>query len=232
MLHDRPDAHAGPARRGRRTASARPDPRSTAIPSGPARCRPAAGCTRTCRPVGSAGGFRGRTARAGPTGCGCLPPPHRTVHAVVEIEIRRARRVEIILQLATFPEAPLRSRTVGFPESGSGLGSARHFSGRATKVPEFNRSSQRLHERSCHGSTATEVGSGRSSSDALAGSSVGGASRGAPAVLGRDRSWCVQPGRGWRGWCVSCGWCPVVSRGWWDAHCHPGPAVGALPVTC
>ena len=81
--------------------------------------------------VGSAGGFRGRTARAGPTGCGCLPPPHRTVHAVVEIEIRRARRVEFILQLATFPEAPLRSRTVGFPESGSGLGSARHFSGRA-----------------------------------------------------------------------------------------------------
>ncbi len=51
--------------------------------------------------------------------------------AAVEIEIRRARRVEIKLQLATFPEAPLRSRTVGFPESGSGLGSARHFSGRA-----------------------------------------------------------------------------------------------------
>jgi hypothetical protein len=36
-----------------------------------------------------------------------------------------------MLQLATFPEAPLRSRTVGFPESGSGLGSACHFSGRA-----------------------------------------------------------------------------------------------------
>ena len=36
-----------------------------------------------------------------------------------------------MLQLATFPEASLRSRTVGFPESGSGLGSARHFSGRA-----------------------------------------------------------------------------------------------------
>jgi hypothetical protein len=32
---------------------------------------------------------------------------------------------------ATFPNAPLRSRTVGFPESGSGLGSPRHFSGRA-----------------------------------------------------------------------------------------------------
>ena len=28
-----------------------------------------------------------------------------------------------MLRLATFPEAPLRSRTVGFPESGSGLGS-------------------------------------------------------------------------------------------------------------
>jgi hypothetical protein len=34
-----------------------------------------------------------------------------------------------MLQLATFPEAPLRSRTVGFPESGSGLGSTRHFQG-------------------------------------------------------------------------------------------------------
>ena len=41
----------------------------------------------------------------------------------VEIEIRRARRAEFTLRLATFPEAPLRSRTVGFPESGSGLGS-------------------------------------------------------------------------------------------------------------
>jgi hypothetical protein len=27
----------------------------------------------------------------------------------------------------TFPQAPLRSRTVGFPESGSDLGSARHL---------------------------------------------------------------------------------------------------------
>ena len=96
----------------------------------------------------------------------------------------------------------------------------------------FNRSSQRLDERSCDGSTATEVGSSRSSSDALAGSSIGGASRGAPAVLGRDRSWCVQRGRGRRGWSVGSGWCPVVSRGWRDAHCHPGPAVGALLGTC
>jgi hypothetical protein len=36
----------------------------------------------------------------------------------VEIEIRRARRRRMP-PLATFPEAPLRSRTVGFPESGS-----------------------------------------------------------------------------------------------------------------
>ena len=62
---------------------------------------------------------------------GSARPPRRSQRAEVEIEIRRARRVEIMLQLATFPEAPLRSRTVGFPESGSGLGSARHFSGRA-----------------------------------------------------------------------------------------------------
>jgi hypothetical protein len=33
--------------------------------------------------------------------------------------------------VTTFPKAPLRSRTVGFPESGSGLGSSRYFSGRA-----------------------------------------------------------------------------------------------------
>jgi hypothetical protein len=33
--------------------------------------------------VGSAGGLRDRTARAGPTGRGCLPPPHRTVRAVL-----------------------------------------------------------------------------------------------------------------------------------------------------
>src|SRR5207302_943526 len=34
-----------------------------------------------------------------------------------------------ISTMATFHEAPLRSRTAGFPGSGSGLGPARHFSG-------------------------------------------------------------------------------------------------------
>ena len=58
-------------------------------------------------------------ARAAPR----TDPSVRDYRTGVEIEIRRARRAEIMLQLATFPEAPLRSRTVGFPESGSGLGS-------------------------------------------------------------------------------------------------------------
>ena len=30
--------------------------------------------------------------------------------------------------------------------------------------------------------------------------------------------------------CVGGGWRPVVSRGWRDAYCHSGPAVGALFV--
>jgi len=41
-------------------------------------------------------------------------------------------------------------------------------------VPGFNRSSQRLDERSCDGSTAAEFRSGCSSGDVLAGSSIGG----------------------------------------------------------
>src|SRR5450755_4105367 len=64
--------------------------------------------------VGSAGGFLGRTARAGPTGCGCLPPPHRTVHAVVGIEIERAHRAGPAavpsLSLRALPQAPNWSR--------------------------------------------------------------------------------------------------------------------------
>jgi hypothetical protein len=45
---------------------------------------------RSCS-VGSAGGFRGRTARAGLTGVGCLPPPHRTVRAVLPHTALRRR---------------------------------------------------------------------------------------------------------------------------------------------
>ena len=53
------------------------------------------------------------------------PLPHRPGRAAVGIEIRCAhQQVELRFPpKATFPEAPLRSRTVGFPESGSDLGS-------------------------------------------------------------------------------------------------------------
>ncbi len=67
---------------------------------------------------------RGRDAR-------CQAPPAQ-IPACACRDRNQARALRgAQLQLATFPEAPLRSRTVGFPESGSGLGSARHFSGRA-----------------------------------------------------------------------------------------------------
>ena len=96
----------------------------------------------------------------------------------------------------------------------------------------FKGSSQHHHldERSCDGSSMSEVRSSWSAADVLAGSSVGGGSRAAAAVLGGDRSWCVLCGCGGRGGCVGGGWRPVVSRGWRDAYCHSGPAVGALPV--
>ncbi len=41
--------------------------------------------------VGSAGGFHGRAARAGPTGLDCLPPPPRTVQAVLSHTAHRHR---------------------------------------------------------------------------------------------------------------------------------------------
>ena len=96
--------------------------------------------------------------------------------------------------------------------------------------PWFNRSSQHLSERSCDGSTASEVRSSRSAGDVLAGSSVGGASRGASAVLGGDRSRCVDGGCGRGSGSVGSGWRPVVPRGWRDANCHPGAVVRASPV--
>ena len=95
----------------------------------------------------------------------------------------------------------------------------------------FKGSSQHhLDERSCDGSSASEVRSSRSNAVVVAGASVGGVSRAAPAVLGGDRSRCVHRGCGGRGGSVRGGWRPVVSRQWRDAYCHSGPAVGALPV--
>jgi hypothetical protein len=46
-----------------------------------------------------------------------------------------------------FPQAPLRSRTVGFPESGSGLGSARHFPETGLPMPSKAQAMARVHPR-------------------------------------------------------------------------------------
>jgi hypothetical protein len=45
------------------------------------------------------------------------------------------------------PRAPLRSRTVGFPESGSGLGSARHFPEAGLPRPSKAQAMARVHPR-------------------------------------------------------------------------------------
>ena len=45
------------------------------------------------------------------------------------------------------PQAPLRSRTVGFPESGSGLGSARHFPEAGLPRPSKAQAMARVHPR-------------------------------------------------------------------------------------
>src|SRR5512143_2861338 len=46
------------------------------------------------------------------------------------------------------PQAPLRSRTVGFPESGSDLGSARHFPGAGLPRPLKAQAMARIHPQS------------------------------------------------------------------------------------
>ena len=94
----------------------------------------------------------------------------------------------------------------------------------------FKRSSQRSIERGCDGQDGSGLGACGTAGDAVARASAGGEAGASSAVLGGDRAWTVERGRGGRGWCVGPGWRPVVSGGWRDADCHPGPAVGALPV--
>jgi hypothetical protein len=67
-------------------------------------------------------------------------------------------------------------------------------------------------------------------SDSVAGSAVECASRESRPVLGGDRSWGLDGGRGRRGGCGIRGWGQVVPSGWRDADTHFGPAVGPLFV--
>jgi hypothetical protein len=94
----------------------------------------------------------------------------------------------------------------------------------------FNRSSQRSTKGSCDEREESEVGSGWSAGDAVAGASAGRASGASPAVLGGDRSRFVERGRGRRGGGVGGAWCPLVSGGWRDAVTQQGSIVGPLPV--
>jgi Integrase core domain/HTH-like domain len=96
----------------------------------------------------------------------------------------------------------------------------------------FKRSSQRSSVRGCDGHTEeAEVGSGWAAGDVLAGSATGGAQGASGAVLGCDRSWSVERGRGGGGGGVGGRWRPVVQGGWRDAAiCDPSLAVGALPI--
>jgi hypothetical protein len=95
----------------------------------------------------------------------------------------------------------------------------------------FNRSSQRSMKEGCDGQAeGLGIGSDGAAGDAVAGAPAGGASGASAAVLGGDRSWTGQRcGRG-RGGCLAGGGRPVVSRGWRDADCHSGAAVGTVSV--
>jgi hypothetical protein len=86
---------------------------------------PPNGSTDNRRAVGSAGG-----AGTGGMADWCrFPPAAASIRPCGCRDRSRTRaRTETLLRLATFPEAPLRSRTVGFPESGSGLGPAHRLS--------------------------------------------------------------------------------------------------------
>ena len=105
-----------------------------------------------------------------------------------------------------------------------------HHSDQGSQLGFKGSSQHYLDERSCDGSSTSEVRSNRSAADVLAWSSAGGVSRAAAAVLGRDRWWCLHCGCSRRGGSVRGSWRPMVSREWRDADCHSGPAVGALPV--
>jgi putative transposase len=92
--------------------------------------------------------------------------------------------------------------------------------------------SQHSIERSCDGQAeGMGVGADGTASDAITGSTGGGAQGASSAVLASDRSWGEECGRRRGGGRVRGRWRPVVQGGWRDAAvCDPGSAVGALSV--
>ena len=86
-------------------------------------------------PPNRTSGCRDRSAAHVALGSGGLP----TAFAVV-----LSRRLPWLMA----PQAPLRSRTVGFPESGSDLGSARHFPGAGLPGPLKAQAMARIHPQS------------------------------------------------------------------------------------
>jgi hypothetical protein len=81
----------------------------------------------------------------------------------------------------------------------------------AGSVGGFRWSLQRLARGGCDGREAEEVGSGRSSTDAFAGSAAGGSSGASTAFLGGDRSRSLERRCCGRGGSIDPGRCPVVS---------------------
>jgi hypothetical protein len=106
-----------------------------------------------------------------------------------------------------------------------------HHSDRGTQGG-FRCSSQRLdRKRGCDGNNeASTVSSCRASSNAIAGSSDGRATRASAAVLGGDRARAVERGCGTSGRRISAGWNEMVPRKWRDATHQLDPTFGALSV--
>jgi hypothetical protein len=90
----------------------------------------------------------------------------------------------------------------------------------------FNRSLQRLLEGGCDGSDGAGVGACGAAGDGFAGAAADWSVGASSAVVGGDRPWRVERGRGGAGRSVGSGRRPVVSRGLRYAVGHAGPASG------
>ena len=94
----------------------------------------------------------------------------------------------------------------------------------------FKWSSQHLVMEVIRGGCSGASGGGAcvSWSDVVAGAALDGAARGSGPVLGGDRRWRLERGRGRCGWGVGGGWGEVVPSGWRDAATVAGPDLGPL----